>query len=69
MLGYSPDHTHELWMTDFCIWGGPQPGSIIGNVEAVVVAYCSKPGHGTRVFPPGTLTAVYVCPHWPFYFF
>jgi len=24
----------------------------------VVVAYCTKPGHGTRLMPPGTLTAV-----------
>jgi hypothetical protein len=47
-------------MTDFCIWGGPTPGSVIGNVEAVVVAYCTKPGHGTRLIPEGALLAVYV---------
>ena len=24
------------------------------------MAYCTKPGHGTRIMPPGTLTAVQV---------
>jgi len=45
-------------IADFCLWGSPTPNGVIGNVEAVVVAYCSQPGHGTRVMPPGTLTAV-----------
>jgi hypothetical protein len=45
-------------ITDFCLWGSPTPNSLIGDVEAVVVAYCTKPGHGTRIIPPGTLTAV-----------
>jgi hypothetical protein len=31
---------------------------LIGNVEAEVVAYCTKPGHGTRIMPAGTLTGV-----------
>ena len=43
---------------DFCLWGSPTPDGVIGNIEAVVVAYCTKPGHGTRLIPPGTLTAV-----------
>jgi len=43
---------------DFCIWGSPTPNGVIGDVEAIVVAYCTQPGHGTRVIPPGTLTAV-----------
>jgi hypothetical protein len=46
-------------MTDFCLWGAPTPNSLIGDVEAVVVAYCTKPGHGTRLIPEGALTAVY----------
>jgi len=45
-------------ITDFCLWGGPKPNSVIGDVEAEVVAYCTKAGHGTRIMPPGTLTAV-----------
>ncbi|KIM89738.1 hypothetical protein PILCRDRAFT_194685 [Piloderma croceum F 1598] len=43
---------------DFCIWGSPVTDGLIGNVEAAVVAYCSKSGHGTRVMPEGTLTGV-----------
>ncbi|KIM81611.1 hypothetical protein PILCRDRAFT_821384 [Piloderma croceum F 1598] len=43
---------------DFCLWGSPKPNGVVGDVEAEVVAYCSKPGHGTRIMPPGTLTAV-----------
>jgi hypothetical protein len=43
---------------DFCIWGASKPGSVIGNIEAIVVAYCTKPGHGTRLIPPGALTGV-----------
>ena len=43
---------------DFCLWGSPTPNGVIGDVEAVVVAYCTKPGRGTRIIPPGTLTAV-----------
>jgi len=43
---------------DFCIWGSPINNGEIGNIEAQVVAYCTKPGHGTRVMPAGTLTNV-----------
>ncbi|CAG7854995.1 SubName: Full=Uncharacterized protein {ECO:0000313/EMBL:CCA70590.1} [Serendipita indica DSM 11827] len=38
---------------------GPQdPNSVIGNVEGECVAWCTKPGHGTRLIPAGALTAV-----------
>lgn len=45
---------------DFCLWGAPglSPNQSIGDVEAAVVAYCSRSGHGSRIFPPGTFTAV-----------
>jgi hypothetical protein len=43
---------------DFCIWGSPTANGVIGNLEGEVVAYCTKPGHGARLIPPGTLTAV-----------
>jgi hypothetical protein len=43
---------------DFCLWGSPKPNGVIGDVEGIVVAYCTKPGRGTRLIPPGTLTAV-----------
>lgn len=45
-------------ITDFCLWSSPTPNGVIGDVEAKVVAYCTKAGHGTRLIPPGTLTAV-----------
>ncbi|KIJ94512.1 hypothetical protein K443DRAFT_683675 [Laccaria amethystina LaAM-08-1] len=43
---------------DFCLWGSPDPSGLIGNVEAKVVAYCTKPYHGTRVIPPGSITGL-----------
>jgi len=52
---------HTSWlmrMIDFCLWGSPTPSGEIGNIEASVVAYCTKPGHGTRVMPAGTLKSV-----------
>jgi len=45
-------------ITDFCLWGSPTAAGTIGDIEAVVVAYCTKEGHGTRLIPPGALTAV-----------
>ncbi|KAF8313989.1 hypothetical protein DL93DRAFT_2080436 [Clavulina sp. PMI_390] len=45
---------------DFCVWASPTPNSSIGDVEATTVAWCSIPGHGTRVMPAGTLTGVQV---------
>ena len=37
-------------LDDFCIYGPPDPGpdSLIGNVEPIVVAYCTKPRNGAR---------------------
>jgi len=42
-------------LDDFCVWGAQDPGSSIGAVEQIVVAYCTKPGRGTRLFPEGSL--------------
>jgi hypothetical protein len=50
----------QFFQNDFCLWGSPVTDGLIGNVEAAVVAYCSQPGHGTRVMPAGTLTGVQV---------
>ena len=48
-------------LADFCLWGAPKPNyGTVGDIEGEVVAYCTKKGHGTRLIPPGTLTAVYV---------
>jgi len=43
---------------DFCLWGAPVPNSQVADTEAASVAWCSKPGHGARTMPPGTLTGV-----------
>ena len=35
---------------DFCLLGPPEPGpdALIGNIEPIVVAYCTKPRNGAR---------------------
>lgn len=43
---------------DFCLWAPPQPNSTIGDTEGQEVAWCTKPGHGTRVMPAGALQGV-----------
>ncbi|KAJ8506900.1 hypothetical protein ONZ45_g5956 [Pleurotus djamor] len=43
---------------DFCIWGPSEPNSIVGDTEGSAVAWCSKPGHGTRLIPEGTLRSL-----------
>ncbi|KAF8314342.1 uncharacterized protein EI90DRAFT_2917133 [Cantharellus anzutake] len=45
---------------DFCLWAPPLPNSTIGDTEAECVAWSTKPGHGTRIMPAGTLTGVQV---------
>jgi len=46
---------------DFCIYGPPEPGpdSLIGNVEPIVVAYCTKPRNGARLIPDGTIQSAH----------
>lgn len=43
---------------DFCLWGPPEPNSVVGNTEGEAVAWCTKPGRGTRLIPAGALTGV-----------
>ncbi|KAI6115584.1 hypothetical protein EDD16DRAFT_426331 [Pisolithus croceorrhizus] len=45
---------------DFCLWAPPKPNSTIGETEAEEVAWCTKPGHGTRLIPDGALHGVQV---------
>lgn len=45
-------------LDDFCIWGPQKPDSQIADTEGELVAWCTKPGHGTRIIPPGALTGV-----------
>ena len=42
------------------MWGAPglSPNETIGDIEAAVVAYCTKAGHGARVLPPGAITGL-----------
>ncbi|KAL5525762.1 hypothetical protein ACEPAG_7099 [Sanghuangporus baumii] len=41
---------------DFCLWSSSQTDDTIGESEAREVAWCTSPGHGTRVIPPGAIT-------------
>ncbi|KAF8072306.1 hypothetical protein FPV67DRAFT_1667731 [Lyophyllum atratum] len=43
---------------DFCLWAPINPNSVVGDVEGEMVAWCTKPGRGTRVIPPGALRGV-----------
>lgn len=43
-------------LADFCLWSSPKPSDTIGASEAYEVAWCSNPGHGTRIIPPGAIT-------------
>lgn len=51
-----------LLFYSFCLWGAPgtTPNQTIGDVEAAVVAYCSKSGHGARILPAGAITGLQV---------
>ncbi|CEH14499.1 hypothetical protein CBOM_02340 [Ceraceosorus bombacis] len=44
---------------DWCIYGPPENGQTIANVEGEVVAYCTKPRNNARVIPDGTVTAAH----------
>ncbi|KAJ2915386.1 hypothetical protein MD484_g5027, partial [Candolleomyces efflorescens] len=43
---------------DWCIWGPKDPNGVVGNIEGEMIAWCSKPGHGTRLIPQGALTGL-----------
>ncbi|KAF8598862.1 hypothetical protein BDV93DRAFT_526468 [Ceratobasidium sp. AG-I] len=45
--------------SDFCVWGPPTPGAVIGAIEQIVVSYCTTPGRGTRLMPEGTLKSAH----------
>ncbi|KAI0073154.1 hypothetical protein K474DRAFT_1666946 [Panus rudis PR-1116 ss-1] len=46
------------FLDDFCLWSAPKPESTIGDTEGEEVAWCTKPGRGTRLIPAGALTGV-----------
>ena len=41
---------------DFCMWSSSETDDTVGESEAREVAWCTQPGHGTRVIPPGAIT-------------
>ncbi|KAF6755907.1 hypothetical protein DFP72DRAFT_895561 [Ephemerocybe angulata] len=45
-------------LDDFCLWAPPNPGKTVGEIEGEMIAWCTRPGHGTRVIPDGALTGV-----------
>jgi len=40
---------------DFCLWGPPTPNTTISDSEQEEVAWCTKPGRGTRIIPAGAI--------------
>ncbi|KAF7771853.1 hypothetical protein Agabi119p4_6164 [Agaricus bisporus var. burnettii] len=43
---------------DFCLWAPGEPGSVVANTEGEMVAWCTKPGRGTRLIPQYALQGV-----------
>ena len=43
---------------DFCLWAPPAPNSTVADTEGEMVAWCTKPGHGTRLIPHDALLGV-----------
>ncbi|KAH7339427.1 hypothetical protein B0J17DRAFT_655089 [Rhizoctonia solani] len=43
---------------DFCLWGPPEPNSVVGNTEGEAVAWCTKPGRGTFMKTPDYVQVV-----------
>lgn len=45
-------------LSDFCLWAPPEKDSLIADTEGEEVAWCTKPGRGTRLIPEGALQGV-----------
>jgi len=45
-------------LDNFCLWGPPERDSMVADTEGEMVAWCSKPGYGTRLIPEGTVTGL-----------
>ncbi|KXN84010.1 hypothetical protein AN958_00589 [Leucoagaricus sp. SymC.cos] len=43
---------------DFCLWSPPEPNLVVADTEGEMVAWCTKPGRGTRVIPQYALQGV-----------
>ena len=55
-----PRHSaaHVNLFLDFCLWAPPNGPTTIGETEHEEVAWCTKPGHGSRLIPAGALKGV-----------
>lgn len=49
---------HISLYLDFCLWAPPTGPETIGDTEGEEVAWCTKPGHGSRLIPAGALQGV-----------
>jgi hypothetical protein len=45
-------------LDDFCLWAPSKPGSTVADQEGEMVAWCTKPGRGTRLIPAGAIQGV-----------
>ncbi|KAL1695114.1 hypothetical protein GGG16DRAFT_45928 [Schizophyllum commune] len=45
-------------LDDFCLWAPSKKDSMISDTEGEEVAWCTKPGRGTRIIPDGALQGV-----------
>lgn len=45
-------------LDDFCLWAPATPGSTVADYEGEMVAWCTKPGRGTRLIPQYALQGV-----------
>ncbi|KAH6913003.1 macrophage activating glycoprotein [Coprinopsis sp. MPI-PUGE-AT-0042] len=50
--------SHFNSLDDFCLWAPPIQGKEVGEIEGEMVAWCSKPGHGSRIVPEGTFSGL-----------
>lgn len=48
----------HIYCTDFCLWGPPEEGHSIEDQKDSLVAWCTKPGRGARLIPPGIITGL-----------
>jgi hypothetical protein len=51
-------HVYLIFTSDFCLWGPAEPNELVANKEGEMIAWCTKPGHGTRLIPQGALQGV-----------
>ena len=45
-------------LADWCLWAPQKPNSTIADTEGEEVAWCTKPGRGTRLIPQGAIKGV-----------